>query len=352
MSSLLDRQIRKFLPEHLKDSAEMAQFLEAVGKSYENYDDKLTMIQRATKISSNELYNANRELEAEAQRQKKVLSSLEEAVKSLNSNLEEGNVKESEILPVDVEKLAFHIKNLASDVTRVTDEKSILLKDLEAQNESLNNYIHMVSHDLKTPIRNIHALMSWILEEEKCKFSENSKTNCNLVADNLTKMDNLISGILSHATVEQNTEKRSNIDMQSLLGDIIKKLEIPEKVSLHINNNLPVIPIQKLWAEQIFINLIENAVTATEHIDNPKIEIDFIEDEEFWKFSVKDNGKGIPEKHKVKIFEMFSKLENGSNAAGVGLALVKKITGLLNGNVWLESKTDMGSTFYITLKKE
>jgi len=64
------------------------------------------------------------------------------------------------------------------------------------------------------------------------------------------------------------------------------------------------------------------------------------------------NGKGIPEKHKVKIFEMFSKLENGSNAAGVGLALVKKITGLLNGNVWLESKADMGATFYITLKKE
>ncbi|MFX0558256.1 sensor histidine kinase [Maribacter sp. CXY002] len=352
MSSLLDRQIRKYLPEHLKDSPEMDQFLEAVGKSYRNYDDKLTMIQRATKISSDELYNANRELEAEAQRQKKVLSSLEEAVKSLNSNLEEGIMKDAEVLPVDVEKLAFHIKNLASDVTRITDEKSILLKDLEAQNESLNNYIHMVSHDLKTPLRNIHALMSWILEEEKCNFSESSKANCALVGDNLSRMDNLISGILRHATVERETKKRSNVDTSALIGDIINKLEIPEKVNMHINNNLPVIPIQKLWAEQIFINLIENAVTATEHIDNPKIEIDFIEEDEFWKFTVKDNGKGIPEKHRVKIFEMFSKLENGTNAAGVGLALVKKITGLLNGDVWLESKMGEGTTFFITLKKE
>ncbi len=352
MSSLLDRQIRKYLPEHLKDSQEISQFLEAVSKSYENYDDKLTMIQRATKISSDELYSANRELEAEAQRQKKVLSSLEEAVESLNSNLEESSERNSEILPVDVEKLAFHIKNLASDITRITDEKSLLLKDLEAQNESLNNYIHMVSHDLKTPIRNIHALMSWILEEEKCKFSENSMANCKLVGDNLTRMDNLITGILSHATIEQNTEKRSNVNLQSLIGDIIKKMDIPKRINIQINNNLPVIPIQKLWTEQIFENLIENAVTATENSENPKIEIDYIEDEKFWKFSVKDNGKGIPEKHKVKIFEMFSKLENGTNAAGVGLALVKKITGLLKGNVWLESKTDLGTIFYITLRKE
>lgn len=352
MPSLLNRQIQKYLPEHLKDSPEIKQFLDAIGKSYENYDGKLTMIQRATKISSDELYNANRELEAEAQRQKKVLSSLEEAVKSLNSNLEEGNKKDAEVLPVDVEKLAFHIKNLASDVTRITEEKSVLLKDLEAQNESLNNYIHMVSHDLKTPIRNIDALMSWILEEEKCKLSENSKANCDLVEDNLARMDNLISGILSHATVEQNTEKCTNVNIQDLIGEIIRKLEIPEKVSIHIHSSLPTIRIRKLWAEQIFINLIDNAITATEHIENPRIEIDFIEDEEFWKFSVKDNGKGIPEKHKVKIFELFSKLENGTNAAGVGLALVKKITGLLNGNVWLESKTDMGTTFFITLKKE
>jgi signal transduction histidine kinase len=353
MASLLKRQLKKYLPEDLSGNLELKSFLEAVERSYANYEEKLSMMQRATTISSEELSVAYRELMIEAERQKQVETSLKRAVDSLNVNLGvTDKLEHNENLNIGAEKLARHVTMLASQITTVTEEKNALLKDLEAQNDALNNYVQMVSHDLKSPIRNINALMSWILEEEKSNFSAVSKQNCSLVSENLLRMDNLINGILKHATVGDHMETRTNLDMHKLVLEVANSSSMPSNIMLKIDEGLPVISIQKYWIEQVFSNLISNAITATEHRKDGIIAVDFIADEAYWKFSVSDNGKGIPQKHLVSIFDMFRKLENGTNAAGVGLSLVKKITGLFQGDVWLESQVDIGTTFYITFKKE
>ena len=85
---------------------------------------------------------------------------------------------------------------------------------------------------------------------------------------------------------------------------------------------------------------------------NGLIKIGYETDEIYWKFSVSDNGKGIAAEHQDGIFQMFKKLETTNNATGIGLALVKKIVTLYEGNVWLESQENRGTTFYITLKKK
>lgn len=353
MASLLKRQLKKYLPEDLSGNQELQSFLDAVASSYDNYEEKLTMMQRATTISSEELSAAYGELMIEAERQKKVETSLKRAVDSLNVNLGvTDKLEHNDNFNLGAEKLARHVTMLASQISLVTEEKNALLKDLEAQNEALNNYVQMVSHDLKSPIRNINALMSWIVEEEENKFSAASTQNCSLVSENLLRMDNLINGILQHATVGDHMETRTNLDMRKLVQEVVNSNSVPSNIVIRIDEHLPLVSIQKYWVEQVFSNLIANAITATEHIKQGIITIDFIEDNLFWKFAIRDNGKGIPQKHLVSIFDMFCKLENGTNAAGVGLSLVKKITGLFKGDVWLESQVDIGTTFYITFKKE
>ena len=353
MTSLLAKQLKKYVPEDLMGNPELKLFLDAVARSYENYEEKLSMMEGATTITCKELSGAYGELMLEVERQKQVETSLKRAVDSLNVNL--GVVDKSEYsanLEIGAEKLARHVTMLASQISSVTDEKNALLKDLEAQNEALNNYVQMVSHDLKSPIRNINALMSWILEEEKNKFSPASTQNCSLVSENLLRMDNLINGILQHATVGNHMETRTNLDVRKLVQELANSSSVPSNIAIKVDEHLPLISIQKYWIEQVFSNLIANAITATEHRKEGIIAVDFIEDKQFWKFAIRDNGKGIPQKHLVSIFDMFCKLENGTNAAGVGLSLVKKITGLFQGDVWLESQVDTGTTFYITFKKE
>lgn len=353
MASLLEKQFKEYLPEKLRANSELQPFLKAVAGSYKEYEEQLARLQHAKTMSSEELSATYKELTEVADRQKKVEVFLKRAVDSLNINLGVlDKLEHNDKLDIGTDRLARHVTMLASQITLVTEEKNALLRDLEAQNEALNNYVQMVSHDLKSPMRNINALMSWILEEEKGNFSAGSKQNCSLVSENLQRMDNLINGILQHATVGDHMEARTNLDMHKLVLEVVSSMDIPTNIAISIDESLPIISIQKYWVEQVFENLISNAVAATKHRGQGSIGIGFIPDKEFWKFTVSDNGKGIPQKYLVGIFDMFRKLENGSNAAGVGLALVKKITGLFNGDVWLESEEENGTTFYVTFKKE
>ncbi|MGJ8735623.1 sensor histidine kinase [Zobellia laminariae] len=352
MHSLLKRQLKKNLPAHLSEDPEMQKFLAAVEMSYQNHDEKLNMLQRATAISSEELFVANKELTKEAERQKKILVSLELAMDSLSSNLGTDKQFEGDASKVfDVEKLAMHISYLAAEVKEITEEKNLLLEDLEAQNESLNNYVQMVSHDLKSPIRNVNALLSWVLEDNKNCLTEENKENLALASSNLAKMDNLINGILEHATIGTSMESKMNVDVNILLKEIESYVPLPDNVSLSYGSNFPVIHIEKHLIEQIFTYLITNAITATKDKVKGKVEIKYEKNDKFWKFTVIDNGKGIPVNHQSSIFEMFRKLENNDSAAGVGLALAKKIVKLYDGSIELVSEENMGANFTFTLKK-
>jgi signal transduction histidine kinase len=353
MHSLLKRQLKKHLPESFSGDKAMDELFEAIGKSYEYYDEKLTMLQRATAISSEELYEANRELEREANRQKQVLNSLENALAALQTNFETQEVTKNIVdQDFDAEKLARQIRELAQRASEMGIEKDGLLKHLASQNESLNSYAHVVSHDLKSPIRNIGALIAWIQEDEKETLSEQSQQNLSLALQNLEKMDKLITGILKHATLGNKNVSNVHFDLKEVLWDIQQNIHVPDNVTFQFQENLPRLFFDKYEIEQLFMNLMTNAVKALENEKKGIVLISFKDKGENWYFAVTDNGKGIPEEHQTDIFEMFNKLENDDMATGIGLALAKKIVGLYGGKIWVESLEGVGTTFHFTLKKQ
>ena len=114
-----------------------------------------------------------------------------------------------------------------------------------------------------------------------------------------------------------------------------------------------VIVAEKTRIEQVFQNLISNAI---KYMDKPKgsVQLACQEKENYWQFSVADNGPGIEEKHFKKIFQIFQTLapRDEIESTGVGLSLVKKIIEMYGGKVWVESEVGIGSTFFITILKE
>ena len=113
---------------------------------------------------------------------------------------------------------------------------------------------------------------------------------------------------------------------------------------------MPVLHTGKYRIEQLFKNLLTNAITATENCQTGLITIEAREQEDKWLFCVADNGKGIPKHLQTGIFDMFKKLENDADATGIGLALVKKIINYYKGDIWLSSEEGIGTTFYFTIK--
>lgn len=346
MHSLLKRQIKKFLPDEIKNHSGLCRFFESIDKSYEDYDDKLSMIQRATSLSSKELYEANRHLNKKTENQRKVLEALSKAV----ATMENGSVPKNGELGFDPNRLVENIENQTNKIVEMTAEKNSLLKSLEQQNESLNNYAHMVSHDLKSPIRNIHSLVSWMHEDACADFRKKSDESFNLIFQNLTKMDSLIDGILQHATIDALDEEMQEVDLNLLINEIEQTIYVPSNIIIKIKDRLPVLSTGKYRTEQLFKNLLTNAITATEHRNKGLITVEARKQSDYWLFCMEDNGKGIPKHHQNGIFDMFKKLENEARATGIGLALVKKIINYYKGDIWLSSEEGVGTTFYFTIK--
>ncbi|WP_422858833.1 sensor histidine kinase [Flagellimonas sp. S174] len=347
MHSLLKRQIRKHLPEDLKENPALDALFNAISNSYSNFDEKITMIQRATSLSSLELFEANERLNKEAETQRKVLKSLSKAV----ADVQHQNGSDS-ATSFDPLKLVEDIEEQAQKLVTITAEKDVLLQNLEQQNESLNNYAHMVSHDLKSPIRNVHSLVSWVFEEGKEQFNTQSHANVDLIFQNLTKMDSLIDGILKHSTIDSLQEQPVLVDLYELVEEIEDTIYVPASVHIKKSRMLPRLYTGKYRMEQLFKNVITNAVAAVEENKSGLIVVDVKEEKGKWMFSITDNGKGIPEHLQAGIFDMFRKLENNSDATGIGLALVKKIINYYKGDIWLSSEEGSGTTFFFTINKD
>ena len=234
---------------------------------------------------------------------------------------------------------------------KIEARNSHLLDELEKSNNELQEYAHIVSHDLKSPLRSINALVNWIKEDNSGEFDEISLRNFDLLETTLEKMELLISDILEYSSIGS-AESISNqqVDLNILVNDLIKILCVPDHLSINILNKLPIIKGDKTKFQQLFQNLISNAIKFNDK-DRGVINIDVVDNNSFYQFSIIDNGVGIDKKYHNKIFKIFHALNKSKESTGIGLSIVKKIIDLYKGEIWIESEVGEGTAFHFTIKK-
>jgi signal transduction histidine kinase len=166
-------------------------------------------------------------------------------------------------------------------------------------------------------------------------------------------MKNLISDLLDFAQAKTKNEIREQVDCNAIfdmaIGNIRREIELTGAAIAH--DSLPVligVPHQLL---QVFQNLLLNAMKYKNPKERPKIQVQVTKEGLHWRFSVTDNGIGISESDKERIFETFERGNLGSKkGTGLGLSICKTIVEAHGGKIWVESKPGKGSTFYFTLK--
>lgn len=230
-------------------------------------------------------------------------------------------------------------------------EKGLLLKKLAVSNKELEEYAHVVSHDLKSPLRNIYALLFWLKEDN---IKELSLTGIKYIKDIesiLEKMHQLIDDVLKYSSVlALDSYEIKPSCLQEVLENVLKLLHIPPHITIIIKGSMPKINGDKTKLQQLFQNLLSNAIKYNDK-EIGQIEIEVTEHLTYYEFSIKDNGQGIAKKDFKKIFNLFHFLEKREDSTGLGLAIVKKIVAFHGGKVWLKSILKKGTTFYFTLKK-
>ncbi|MEN9336548.1 MAG: Adaptive-response sensory-kinase SasA [Bacteroidota bacterium] len=229
-------------------------------------------------------------------------------------------------------------------------QREQLLERLERQNRQLNEYAQIVSHDLKSPLRSIHSLITFIKEDNDKEFNEQTAKYFNLIQEKVEKMELLIQGILAYSKIDSPTSRRELIDLNEMIKSIESIIFIPSHIALRIKKALPTVKEDVFRMQQLFLNLISNAINYNDKPDG-FVEIDVEEEPNRYIFSVRDNGIGISTRNQSRIFKMFESINGNEKSTGIGLNIVKKILENSGEEIWLISEEGVGTTFYFTLHK-
>jgi len=235
---------------------------------------------------------------------------------------------------------------------KLNTDLELTVRELRRTNKELQEFAYITAHDLKTPLRGIGTLAEWLSTDYADKFDEQGQKHVKLLAERAKRADKLVDSILQYSSAGQLREEQEQVDLNTVLPEIICEIDPPENIKITLDNELPVLMCKKTHIRQVFRNLLSNAV---KHMDKEKghIKVACLEENGFWKFSVVDNGPGINRKYFKKIFKIFQMLSptDKTESTGIGLSIAKKIVKMNAGRIWVESNPGEGSTFYFTLPK-
>jgi light-regulated signal transduction histidine kinase (bacteriophytochrome) len=229
-------------------------------------------------------------------------------------------------------------------------ERERLIAALERSNRELDQFAYVTSHDLKAPLRGIANLSQWMEEDLADKLDAEGREQMTLLRGRVARLDALIDGILSYARAGRAPERRELVDMDELLQDVVELLSPAPEARIEIAPALPRLHADRVALQQVFLNLIGNAIKHARRAD-VTVTVTCLDRDDGYEFAVSDNGPGISRQYHERIWQIFQTLEarDKVEGTGIGLSIVKKIVESHGGRVAVESSEGAGATFRVWL---
>lgn len=218
-------------------------------------------------------------------------------------------------------------------------------------NKELERFTYIASHDLKTPVRSIISFSGLIERDLQKKNYSNLNEYFGYVKNGAYQMNDLITDILEYSGAQYREIEKESIDLNTIISQIKTEILSSSQINTQVVFALlPKIQSNRVLIKRLFQNIIENGLKYNQS-PMKKIIIQHEIKKDFILLKIKDNGIGIEEAYFEKIFILFKRLHNNStySGTGMGLAICKKIVEQLDGDIWLESEVNIGSTFWIKL---
>jgi len=249
-----------------------------------------------------------------------------------------------------------HMAGVLINITehKTTEEKlKQLAEKLSQSNKELEQFAYVASHDLQEPLRMVASYIQLLQRRYKGKLSGEADEFINYAVDGVIRMKTLINDLLVYSRVNTKESPLEDVDINKVVDQTRTNLHAAiEESGATINSEpLPVVKANNLQINQLFQNLISNAIKFRKPDTAPVVNISAKHAGDEWLFTVQDNGIGIDKEFSDKIFVIFQRLHNSSEypGTGIGLAICKRIVEKLGGHLWVESNPGEGSTFNFTI---
>lgn len=226
--------------------------------------------------------------------------------------------------------------------------------ELEAAYKELEGFSYSVSHDLRAPLRAINSYSKIIQEEYINSLDEDAKKYLGSIQSNSYKMGLLIDDLLSFSKLGKKEIKKSKVNIEEMVKNVIKEITTSDNYHAVVKvNDLPEAMADYSLINQVWINLISNALKYSKKKEHPEVIIGSIISHNETTYFIKDNGAGFDMEYYNKLFGVFQRLHDSHEfeGTGIGLAIVNRVVTKHGGKVWAEGKLGEGATFYFTLPK-
>ena len=240
------------------------------------------------------------------------------------------------------------------DVTQLKEaekQSEQTMRDLRASNQELQQFAHIVSHDLKAPIRHIHSHCLQLKEELVGQKADTIEL-LDRTTSSAKHMIGLIEGLLAYSRVGGGGSEMIPTDLEGVFQTVVQQMQddIDNADAVVVSDPLPTVKGDKIQLVQLFQNLIENALKFRSK-ERPRVYMSVKPRGRHWVFSIQDNGIGVDPKFAESIFEVFRRLHDSETYSGTGMGLVicRKVVDRHGGRIWLDRRGGMGSTFVFTL---
>jgi PAS domain S-box-containing protein len=242
----------------------------------------------------------------------------------------------------------------ASELDQRVRERTVQLR---AANKELEAFAYSISHDLRAPLRAVSGFAQIIARRHKAALNEEGRHYVDNIVLAAERMGHLIDDLLAYSRLGRQALTIRHLDLKEVIRQVLNDLNARVAATgavVEVAEDLPWVPGDPTLLQQIFTNLLDNALTYRQPEVAPVIRITWRPDAGQIVLAVSDNGIGIEPAYHEKIFNAFQRLHSDEDypGTGIGLAIVKKSVIMLGGQVWVESEVGKGSTFYIKMPKE
>lgn len=218
--------------------------------------------------------------------------------------------------------------------------------ELAETNRELDNFAYVASHDLKSPLRGIRQLATWIEEDAAEILPEGSKKHLKQMRSRVEKMERLLEDLLDYSRIGREKPQSETLDLSEMISSLVELTDNPKQVAVTYPTERPPVKTFRVPLEQVLRNLIGNAIKYNHHESGGQVTIDWNLERDFCNIVVSDNGPGIAPKDQERAFQMYQRVgDTKTDGTGMGLALVKKQIESMDCSVELKSSLGDGASF-------